>query len=93
MFLIRDIIGVSAVTFGLASGYCWVKEANAKVLAEPGATVGVGFGGSPVNVRDHEGAILDLLQSYSLQSKWNSKAAYFSAAAAITGEIAYMFPA
>jgi hypothetical protein len=58
----------------MLSGCFWVLGARAKVDAkEP--KEGVGYGGSPINVRDHTGAIVDLTKTYALQCKWNARAA------------------
>ncbi len=54
--------------------------------------VGVGYGGSPINVKDRTGAVVDFLQTYALQSKWNSRAALIlmSGIAGIFGAIAFL---
>ncbi|HEY6259921.1 MAG TPA: hypothetical protein VIY51_29435 [Xanthobacteraceae bacterium] len=82
MDAIGFLLGAGVVIAGLLSGAFWVKAASAKVLARPGASEGVGYGGVPVNVRDHTGQVVDFLQTYALQSKWNARAALASAAAA-----------
>ena len=75
MDLLKLIVDVGAVTAAFLSGLFWIRAATAKVPAS-GDAVGVGFGGRPINVKDHTGAVLDFLQSYALQSKWNSRAAW-----------------
>jgi hypothetical protein len=84
----REISGECGVIItGLLSGVFWVKAAYAKVAAKPGANKGVGYGGSPVNVRDHNGAVVDFLPPYTPQSKWNSRAALASAVAAMRAAV------
>jgi hypothetical protein len=60
------------------SGIFWMRAATVKVLARS-QEVGVGYGGVPVNVRNEKGEVLDFLETYPLQSKWNSRAALMSA--------------
>lgn len=79
MDVVRFLVSSGVIIAGLLSGAFWVRAACAKVAAKPGADEGVGYGGSPVNVRDHKGAVVDFLQTYTLQSKWNSRAALASA--------------
>jgi hypothetical protein len=90
MTTLRTIVGAAIVVAGLLSGVFWVLAANAKVNAPPGATEGVGYGGAPVNVRDDSGVVINFLASYRLQSKWNSRAAFASAAAAILAAIYFL---
>jgi|SRR5580704_8418150 hypothetical protein len=91
MVAFRIIVSAGIVIAGLLSGVFWVQAANAKVNAPPGAKEGVGYGGSPVNVTDSSGVVIDFLQSYRAQSKWNSRAALASAAAAILAAIYFLF--
>jgi hypothetical protein len=79
--ILAAVSAVGAIA-GVLSGIFWVLAAKAKVSAGPDANEGVGFDGSPVNVKDHGGDVIDFLRSYRLQSKWNSRAAYAAAAAA-----------
>jgi hypothetical protein len=90
MDAVKSLISVSLVVAALLSGVFWITAAYAKVVAKPGGNEGVGFGGSPVNVRDHSGAVVDFLQTYTLQSKWNSRAALASAAAAILAAVLFL---
>ena len=92
MLLLKFVINVAAVVAGVLSALCWMRAASAKVLAPDQANEGVGYGGSPVNVRDDKGVILDLLQTYRLQSRWNSRAASAAAAAAILSAILLLVP-
>jgi hypothetical protein len=84
------LVNAGVVIAGLLSGVFWVRAAYAKVPAEPGANEGVGYGGSPVNVRDYSGAVVDFLRTYSLQSKWNSRAALASAATAVLAAVSFL---
>jgi len=76
--IIRFIINLAVVTTAILSDVFWVLAARANVDAKE-AREGVGNGGTRVNVRDHTGAIVDFLQTYALQSKWNARAAFMSA--------------
>ena len=81
-----------ALTAGAAfaaflSGAFWIVAARAKVRASSN-NVGVGYVGVPVNVKDHTGAVVDFLQTYALQSKWNSRAALMAGTAGFLGAIA-----
>jgi hypothetical protein len=82
----KVVAGLGAVVFALLSAYCWIRAAYAKVASTGNA--GVGYGGSPVNVKDHTGAVLDFLKTYALQSRWNSWAALTSGIAAAFGAVA-----
>jgi hypothetical protein len=90
MHAVKFLVSAGVNIAGLLSGVFWVRAAYAKVAAKPGANEGVGYGGSPVNVRDHNGAVLDFLQTYTLQSKWNSRAALASAAAALLAAVFFL---
>ena len=87
---VKFLVGVGIIVAGLLSGVFWVKAAYAQVAAKPGSNEGVGFGGTPVNVKDHSGAVVDFLQTYTLQSKWNSRAALASAGAAILASVFFL---
>jgi hypothetical protein len=71
MAILKTIVNAGVVVAALLSGVFWVKAAYARVDATEGSKEGVGFGGKPVNVVDHTGTIVDFLQTYSSQSKWN----------------------
>jgi hypothetical protein len=81
MSSLRTVVSGIAVIASLVSGCCWMRAAYVKVLAKS-QNVGVGYGGTPINVRNERGEVLDFLETYSLQSKWNSRAAFSSAVAA-----------
>ena len=49
MLTLRIVVGAVAAIAALCSGICWVLAAKAKVLAAT-PNLGVGFGGTPVNV-------------------------------------------
>ena len=89
MTLLKLLVNAGTVIAALLSGVFWIRAAYAKVTASS-ENVGVGYGGSPVNVRDHTGAVVDFLQTYALQSKWNSRAALTSGIAGIFGTIAFL---
>ncbi len=89
MTVIKILISSGAVISGILSAIFWVTAAYAKVEAGPAANIGVGYGGVPVNVKDHSGTVVDFLQTYTLQSKWNSRAALASGCAALLGAIAF----
>jgi hypothetical protein len=61
MHAVKFVISAGVIIAGLLSGVFWVRAAYAKVAAKPGANEGVGYGGSLVNVRDHNGAVVDFL--------------------------------
>jgi hypothetical protein len=90
MQMVRFSVNAIVIIAALLSGGCWVKAAHAKVLAAPEAKEGVGFGGRPVNVTDHSGDVVDFLRTYTLQSKWNNRAALASAVAAIFAAISFL---
>jgi len=90
MAAVKFLLNAAVVISALLSGGFWIKAAYAKVDAKPPATPGVGYGGTPVNVADHSGAVVDFLQTYALQSKWNSRAALASAAAAIFAAFSFL---
>jgi hypothetical protein len=77
----KALTSLLTIIFAILSGVFWIRAATAKVLAQS-EQVGVGYGGNPVNVKDHRGNVLDFLATYALQSKWNGWAAWMSALAA-----------
>jgi hypothetical protein len=84
----KFIINLAFVIAAMVSGFFWVSAARAKVVAkEP--KEGVGYGGSPINVRDHTGTVVDLGRTYALQSKRNALAAWASAIAAVLAGISF----
>jgi hypothetical protein len=83
------LVNAGTIIAAFLSGAFWIRASYAKVKASS-ESVGVGYGGSPVNVRDHTGAVVDFLQTYALQSKWNSRAALMSGIAGIFGAIAFL---
>lgn len=89
MTLLKVLVNAGTVVAALLSGVFWIRAAYAKVAASS-ESVGVGYGGSPINVRDHTGEIVDFLQTYALQSKWNSRAALTSEIAGLFGAIAFL---
>ncbi len=90
--ILKYLLGTIAATVAIISGLFWIKAATVKIVAKPPAEVGVGFGGTPLNVMDHSGVVVSFFETYTLQSKWNSRAAFASAAAAIFGAIAFALP-
>jgi hypothetical protein len=85
MTVLKFLVDAGMTIAALCSGVFWVRAAYAKVASS--GSVGVGYGGVPVNVRDHTGTVLDFLQTYALQSKWNSRAALTSGIAGFLGAI------
>ena len=65
MTLLIFLVNAEAVIVALLSGVFWIRAAYAKVRASS-ESVGVGYGGYPVNVRDHTGAVVDFVQTYAL---------------------------
>lgn len=90
MTVLKYIVGIAGIIAGILSGVFWMRAASAIVKAAPTANEGVAYGGKPVYVRDHKGTLVDFLQTYSLQSKWNSRAALMSAATAILAAITFL---
>jgi hypothetical protein len=89
MTTLKFIINLAVVLATIASGSFWVSAARAKVDAkEP--KEGVGYGGSPINVRDHTGTVVDLGRTYALQAKRNALAAWTSAIAAFLAGISFI---
>jgi hypothetical protein len=87
MTLLKFAVTAGAAIAAFVSGVLWIKAAYVKVPASS-VNVGVAWGGIPVNVKDHTGDVLDFLQTYALQSKWNSRAALMSGVAGLLGAIA-----
>jgi len=83
--LVISALGAISATL---SGIWWIKAARVKVLGQ--GNEGVGFGGTPVNVRNEKGEIINFLATYALQSKWNSRAASASAVSAILGAFLFL---
>jgi hypothetical protein len=70
----KTLTSLLTIFSAMLSGGFWIRAATVKVLAQS-QNVGVGYGGIPVNVRNHRGKVLDFLATYALQSKWNGWAA------------------
>jgi hypothetical protein len=89
LYWVKLSFGALAAVAALMSGIWWIRAARAKVPATSDA-VGVGWGGVPVNVRNENGEVLDFLETYAIQSRWNSRAALGSAASAISAGILFL---
>jgi hypothetical protein len=89
MSTLRSVVGAIAALAALFSGTCWVLSSRAKILAAT-QNPGVGFGGTPVNVLNEKGEVIDFLATYAIQSKWNSRAAFGSAIAAFAAAILFV---
>jgi hypothetical protein len=88
MTAIKLTINIAVVIAALLSSFFWVLPAQAKVVARE-QNEGVGWGGIPVNVRDHTGVVVDFLRTYGVQSKLNTRAALASAATAGLAAVAF----
>jgi hypothetical protein len=64
------------------------EAANAKVLGQ--GNPGVGYGGTPVNVQNEKGEVLDFLATFKVQSKCNSQAARAAAVSAIAAATLFL---
>jgi hypothetical protein len=71
------------IIFGVLSAICWIISSLVKVKAN-GAPTHSGWGGG--SVQDSHGN--DVVQTLMKQSRWNSIAAIFGAAASISQAIA-----
>jgi hypothetical protein len=89
MEILKILIGVGVIIAACLSGWFWVKAAYVKVAATNDKE-GVGWGGASINVRDHTGTVVDFFQTYTLQSKWNSRAALASAVAATLAALSFL---
>ena len=88
MDVLRLIVGAAATAAAIFSGVWWVKAARAEVPAQGNA--GVGWGGVPVNVLNAKGQVIDFIQSFQLQSKYNSRAAMAAAVSAISAAVLFL---
>jgi hypothetical protein len=86
--ILRLIVGAVATGAAILSGLWWVKAARAEVPAKGNA--GVGYGGTPVNVLNAKGEVIDFIQSFQLQSKYNSRAAVSAGVAAIAAGVLFL---
>jgi regulator of protease activity HflC (stomatin/prohibitin superfamily) len=82
---LKVVLTLAVAGFAVASGWYWVKSAQAKVLA-PNTSVGGVLGGG-IHVKLGTGEVIDFHETYDLLSKYNTKAAYSSAIAAGLGAI------
>ena len=88
MDILRFIVGAIATVAAICSGIWWVKAASAEIPAQGNA--GVGFGGTPVNVLNAKGEVIDFIRSFQLQSRYNSRAAIAAAVSAIAAAILFV---
>jgi hypothetical protein len=59
------LLSAIGIIFALLSGLWWIKASAAKVLGKGKA--GVGYGGTPVNVENEKGEVLDFLATFKLR--------------------------
>ena len=86
--MLEQLATWAAAMAAVLSGVLWVKTARAEVPAPPN-TVGVGWiPGGYLITRNANGDRVDLHETYKLQSKWNSHAAYASALSAVLTALA-----
>jgi len=88
MDILRLVVGTVATVAAIFSGVWWVKAAKAEVPAQGNA--GVGWGGVPVNVLNAKGQVIDFIQSFQLQSMYNSRAAMAAAVSAIAAAVLFL---
>lgn len=88
MEILKLIVGAIAAVAAILSGVWWVKAAYAEVPTTGKA--GVGYGGTPVNVLNSKGQVIDFIQSFQLQAKHNSRAALSAAVSAIAAAVLFL---
>jgi hypothetical protein len=88
MDILRLVVGVVATAAAILSGVWWVKAARAEVPAQGNA--GVGWGGVPVNALNAKGQVIDFIESFWLQSKYNSRAAMAAAVSSIAAAVLFL---
>lgn len=88
MDILKIIVGAIAAGAAILSGVWWVKAAYAEVPTTGNA--GVGYGGTPVNVLNPNGQVIDFIKSFQLQSKYNSRAAMAAAVSAIAAAVLFL---
>jgi hypothetical protein len=86
--ILKLVVGAIATVAAIMSGVWWVKAACAEVPATGNA--GVGFAGTPVNVLNPKGQVIDFIASFQLQSKYNSRAALSAAVSAIAAAVLFV---
>jgi hypothetical protein len=80
---LKVLLTLATAGCAVASGLYWIKSARAKVMASTTSVGGV-FGGG-IHVKLGTGEVIDFHATFDEQSKFNSRAAYTSAAAAGLG--------
>ncbi|QPF82222.1 hypothetical protein IC762_20860 [Bradyrhizobium genosp. L] len=88
MKTLKVVLGAIAIVGALLSSWWWVRAASAKVLGKGQA--GVGWGGTPVNVENEKGEILDFLETFKHQSRYNSRAALAAAVSALAAGVLFL---
>lgn len=88
MEILKLTVGAIAAVAAILSGVWWVKAAYAEVPTTGNA--GVGYGGTPVNVLNPKGQVIDFIQSFQLQAKHNSRAALSAAVSAIAAAVLFL---
>ncbi|WP_316227713.1 hypothetical protein [Bradyrhizobium sp. SZCCHNR3015] len=86
--LLRLAAGGVATAAAMWSGTWWMKAASAEVQTQGNA--GVGMGGTPVNVLNARGEVIDFIRSNQLQSKYNSRAAVAAAVSAFAAAVLFL---
>lgn len=73
---------IASAVFAVLSGVFWVCSARAETKAPPGSAPGSGWGGYMVGL-NARGEPVDLVSSLHSQWRWNSRAAWSAALAAL----------
>jgi hypothetical protein len=89
LYVLKIAFPAGAAFAAFLSGIFWIIAARAKVISSS-KDVGVGYGGAGLHIKDDTGTIVEFLQTYALQSKWNARAAWTSGAAGLLGGFAIL---
>lgn len=82
----------AAVAAGIAAAF-WLRSTTAKVLSRPGVHAESFLPIVLVETEDNSGNTVDLLATFTLQAKWNRRAAAVTALAAALQALSLVFGA
>ena len=85
------IIQIAAAVVAVMAALCWILSAQSETKAEEESAIGPGWDGNLVG-KNAKGHPIHLIPTLEAQAKWNSRAAWFAAAAASLQGLEIIFP-
>ena len=85
------VIQIIAAGLAVLAAICWVLSAQSETKAAEESAIGPGWDGNLIG-KNAKGKPIHLIPTLEAQAKWNSRAAWFAAAAALLQGLEIIFP-